>query len=84
MSNAISLVACCLKEVGLDVVFTEAFRKISCGWTAIVAYLRLEVKKGLSADCRTFANGVSGRRSGQDEYTPRRTEGNAAEPKTIH
>ena len=44
-NNAISLVARCRTGMGLVVVFTEAFRIVSCGWTAIVAYLRLEVKK---------------------------------------
>lgn len=44
-NNATSLVARCRRGVGLVVVFNEPFRIVGSGWTAIVAYLRLEVKK---------------------------------------
>ena len=44
-NNATSLVASCRMDLGLVGVFTEAFWIVSSGWSAIVAYLRLEVKK---------------------------------------
>jgi hypothetical protein len=83
-SSASSLVARRRKELGRDVAFTEAFRKISCGQTAIVAYLRLEVKKTLKLGRRTSKLGDVGRRRGPYERTLPRIGCSAAEPRTTH